>query len=189
MYTQQLTLLHVMNNFSKITHLLKSHICWLDSIRLTLSCETGTTILFCQLLSFYGKILNSSLFGKGSAWVLSCNFFLHIFRRLFPKNTSGGLLLNVWQSPKKSPLNNNDMKIWNHEFKVQKQPFADVLQNRCCWKLVNTVKFRRTAFSIEHLQWLLLKVAQQFDVFWIADNFNIHQYILCLLPCSLCLIR
>ena len=75
MYTQQLTLLHVMKNFSKITHLLKSHICWVDSIRLTLSCETGTTILFCQLLSFYGKILNSSLFGKGSAWVLSCNFF------------------------------------------------------------------------------------------------------------------
>ena len=55
-------------------------------------------------------------------------------------------------------------------FIPQKQPFADVIQNRCSWKFrkkrlqhrspvkfpVKFVKFLRTTFFIEHFWWLLL---------------------------------
>ena len=50
----------------------------------------------------------------------------------------------------------------DQSYEISKQPFADVLQNRCSSKFrsisVNIAKLLRTPFFTKHLRWLLLEI-------------------------------
>ena len=69
--------------------------------------------------------------------VSSCELW-EIFKSTFLQNSSGRMPLKNLRKIKNLNSMQDNKKSIVSSFSFQKQPFADVLQNRCSWKLRNT---------------------------------------------------